>query len=144
MRTFASCGWSASSPDSAPPGKASGLMAHVAWIVLLAAFATVWLTYTLRYVPSSRRWFRAMSARDAGRRRAAVPNPASPRYFRYAIGVLARRGPLMLFRPDADAEVEALRREAVARARPLLVILGVLIAVTLVLCIAVLVILGVA
>jgi hypothetical protein len=117
---------------------------EVAWIVFLAAFAAIWLAYALRYVPASRRWFRAMSARDAARRNSAVPRSVFPRYFGFAIGVFVRNGALMLFRPDPDAEIEALRREAITRARPLLVILGVLIAVTLLVSIAVLLILGIA
>jgi hypothetical protein len=111
-------------------------------ILLILALLGLWLYLGARYVGPNRRWFDRYAQRDVlvaqrqgglvGRLMAHLP--ARPQLLRqvvltWAMMLSGRRTPWgmwrALFEPDPDPEIELLRREAAARARPMIRMLAV-------------------
>ncbi len=117
-------------------------VANTIVILLLLAFLGLWLYLGARYVGPNRRWFDRYAQRDllVAQRRGRLDGwlmahlPARPQLLRqvvltWAMMLSGRRTPWgmwrALFERDPDPEIELLRREAAARARPMIRMLAV-------------------
>jgi hypothetical protein len=108
---------------------------NVAFLVLAVPLGLAWVVLSIRYIRANHRWFTHLVESDASRPDGEQEFPARalrkfplPRglyFFVYAILVMLHRGPLFMFQEDArDPTTEALRRQAVARYKPLVVIVA--------------------
>lgn len=99
------------------------------WGGFLFLVLAIWGVLALRYGRASRRWFNGFVEREA--ERTAPPargfNALSPREFVRRIAISIQYGPLLMFRQDPEARVDALRREAVSTGQPLFATVGALI-----------------
>ncbi len=126
----------------------------LAFWVIAVPIAFVASVASVRYARANHRWFSQVAKADPGR-------PAneqeltvrvlkrSPRrlgglyYFVYAILSMILRGPLFMFREDKrNPELEALRRESVARYKPFVAIVAVGAAILLMMFIGILIFLA--
>jgi hypothetical protein len=97
-------------------------------------FLAVWVVLAVRYTRANRKWFdRLLVLQPSAEATETVIDrflrraPRRPRILHataLGVGQVLRR-PVRMFRPEADPELERLRREAVARFRPLLSVFAV-------------------
>lgn len=102
------------------------------WL-LAGPFCALWLALLVRYTIANKRWFNRVLERGArlGEREETridrllhrLARSQTLYFLAYGTAEIAR-GPLAMYRPDPDPEIERIRQEAVARYKPMLYIFG--------------------